>query len=411
MKNTRSSHPHSGFPVPSEAVAYGSTLSNTAHVSSWTVPDFSNAVLSEVQSLETRIRTSQDAVGMLVSTEQGFPPVVIGTATLVSPNQALVAKHCVEGWNPKKVYVFMEDPTGRQAYYPLVNGTSDSRMDAALLTFAGQPGRDFHHLQIESEAQPRGKYYLIHYAGGNQRLISTGEVVDFGDSSLHQVQSSSAQGMRHSHRLLIDAGPLASGGAVVNDQGKAIGINIERTSTDKFGKAARNVLLFAETGLASRVGRGRAAEFQPFQPNQAKQRPRGMAREMILAPSFQYFLEQNALENREGKKAPEPSHSLPQGARDAARDMRANGPRGYQEFGNNEGKLPKLGHGERYVEAPVNIGTANGAGQYRLVGKVDNKDKVVGTYYSETHYGTGADAGKGPNFWAIGATHGKTHNR
>jgi hypothetical protein len=88
--------------------------------------------------------------------------------------------------------------------------------------------------------------------------------------------------------------------------------------------------------------------------------------------------------------------------KEVARDMVVN-PNAYQVFGNAEGKLPKAKtkNGEYYIEAHVPFGQASGMGQFRVV-CLCREDKaktvLVKKYYSKTHYGTGEDAGKKPDF-------------
>ena len=88
---------------------------------------------------------------------------------------------------------------------------------------------------------------------------------------------------------------------------------------------------------------------------------------------------------------------VPAEAKEVARDMAFN-PTGYAQFANNEKILPKTKHADYYIEAVVPMGTsATPTGQYRVVCLVSG-DKVVKKYWSATHYGTGADAGKKPDF-------------
>ncbi|MGB8686995.1 MAG: hypothetical protein WCD53_06615 [Microcoleus sp.] len=86
--------------------------------------------------------------------------------------------------------------------------------------------------------------------------------------------------------------------------------------------------------------------------------------------------------------------------RELARDMAFN-PNAYGPFNNSEKKLPPATSSQYYIEGTVPIGTALGTGQYRVVCLVDTVSgipKVIRKYWSRTHYGTGADAGKGPAF-------------
>jgi guanyl-specific ribonuclease Sa len=88
---------------------------------------------------------------------------------------------------------------------------------------------------------------------------------------------------------------------------------------------------------------------------------------------------------------------VPASARELARDMAAF-PARYREFGNNERILPRCRVGQRYIEGVVQLGHAEGQGQYRVVCLVDDDDHVLAKYWSATHYGTGADAGRRPDF-------------
>ncbi len=88
--------------------------------------------------------------------------------------------------------------------------------------------------------------------------------------------------------------------------------------------------------------------------------------------------------------------------KEVARDMVAN-PAAFGVFGNAEGKLPKAKekNGEFYIEGVVDFGTKVGTGQYRVVSlcrRDQAKVVLVKKYYSKTHYGTGSDAGKQPDF-------------
>ena len=89
---------------------------------------------------------------------------------------------------------------------------------------------------------------------------------------------------------------------------------------------------------------------------------------------------------------------VPAPAKEVARDMAFN-PTAYGAFGNAEGILPKAKHGDYYIEAVVPMGaSATPTGQYRVVCLVSFQNKVLKKYWSATHYGTGADAGKKPAF-------------
>lgn len=61
-------------------------------------------------------------------------------------------------------------------------------------------------------------------------------------------------------------------------------------------------------------------------------------------------------------------------------------------------RLPNAPKGGYYIEGTVEMGRAEGRGQYRVVCLVDLKDKVQKKYYSADHYGTGSDAGKKPTW-------------
>ena len=85
--------------------------------------------------------------------------------------------------------------------------------------------------------------------------------------------------------------------------------------------------------------------------------------------------------------------------KEVGREM-ANNPTGYREYNNNTSpRLPKPPEKSwYYIEGRVDMGQAQGGGQYRVVCLVDNKDKVRKKYYTPTHYGTGTDAGNGPDW-------------
>ena len=85
-------------------------------------------------------------------------------------------------------------------------------------------------------------------------------------------------------------------------------------------------------------------------------------------------------------------------AKELGRKMTAN-PGNYDEYGNRTSpRLPKPPKGGYYIEGTVEMGRAEGRGQYRVVCLVDNKDKVSKKYYTPDHYGTGSDAGKKPTW-------------
>ncbi len=88
---------------------------------------------------------------------------------------------------------------------------------------------------------------------------------------------------------------------------------------------------------------------------------------------------------------------VPKEARELARDMAYN-PGAFAPFSNAEGILPKPQRGGSFIEGVVNIGQAQGTGQYRVVCELDAKNKVTRKYWSSTHYGTGIDAGNKPAF-------------
>lgn len=90
--------------------------------------------------------------------------------------------------------------------------------------------------------------------------------------------------------------------------------------------------------------------------------------------------------------------SVPEEAREVARQMAAN-PDNYNEFHNRHPRiLPKILDTEHYIEADVEMGHAEGRGQYRVVCLVDGHNHVRKKYWSATHYGTGEDASRLPAF-------------
>jgi guanyl-specific ribonuclease Sa len=86
--------------------------------------------------------------------------------------------------------------------------------------------------------------------------------------------------------------------------------------------------------------------------------------------------------------------------RELGRQMAYN-PEAYRTFTNTEKKLPKADKNQYYIEGLVDVGIREGGGQYRvvcLVGQDHGKLRVLKKYWTRTHYGTGTDAGKEPDF-------------
>ena len=95
-----------------------------------------------------------------------------------------------------------------------------------------------------------------------------------------------------------------------------------------------------------------------------------------------------------------PKQKVGEEQRELGRQM-AYDPGAYQEFANIEKKLPKANKNQYYIEGLVDVGIREGRGQYRvvcLVGQDHGKLRVLKKYWTRTHYGTGSDAGKEPDF-------------
>jgi hypothetical protein len=120
-----------------------------------------------------------------------------------------------------------------------------------------------------------------------------------------------------------------------------------------------------------------------------------------LEAYFEGDIEGAELEARPGRPG-RPGHSNNVGEewRELGRAMAAK-PDAYQQFGNTERKLKKVKSPRYYIEGTVNVGTATGTGQYRvvcLVDRVNGKLRVTNKFWSRSHYGTGSDAKKQPSF-------------
>ena len=70
-------------------------------------------------------------------------------------------------------------------------------------------------------------------------------------------------------------------------------------------------------------------------------------------------------------------------------------PGSFRAFGNDH-QMPQKGGS--FIEGTVELGQAQGTGQYRVVCELDTDGKVVRKYWSASHYGTGSDASKKPAF-------------
>lgn len=90
--------------------------------------------------------------------------------------------------------------------------------------------------------------------------------------------------------------------------------------------------------------------------------------------------------------------------KELARQMARN-PNQYRVYLNKQApRLPVIAkkhkNSWRYIEGTVEMGQAQGRGQYRVVCLVDRTDearpKVMKKYYTPNHYGTGSDARKKP---------------
>ena len=88
---------------------------------------------------------------------------------------------------------------------PVLTVTQHPSLDVALLFTPKQAGVK-RGIRRCAEEQPAGQYFLAHHAGGLPLQISTGEIPDY-----------SGVGFVLEHHLLADAGPLASGAGVFND--------------------------------------------------------------------------------------------------------------------------------------------------------------------------------------------------
>ncbi|MBP6103536.1 MAG: trypsin-like peptidase domain-containing protein [Gammaproteobacteria bacterium] len=158
---------------------------------------------------------------------------MLGTAVLISPNKAVIARHCFKTDRDKPLRLLM----GPGSFFKISEIEHDpDGLDVSIVTLEGMPGNQYGYTTIALEEQPKGRHFMIHYAGGGVKQISTG---DFLDSNYWHEQ----------HSLFINGGPIASGAGIYNITGKLIGINVYRTG--QYLEESRQILLLAYSSLFS----------------------------------------------------------------------------------------------------------------------------------------------------------------
>lgn len=223
-------HRSSGFPTGGSAPLAHNLTTDKSYLNLAQIPDnIQNIPLSNIKDQNLFNYFSRIAPCIVPLCEKiNGEAHIIGTAVLIAPKIAIVAKHCISNRNGRlQLYV-------DQTFIDLDFVNFDPCLDIALVSLKGQSNFNGVFPKPYFESQPRGAAFMLHYASGKLLQISTG---NFEDSNYSMIQ----------HRIFITGGPAASGAGIFDANGRLIGINLSRGN--EHGAQYRNIALLSQSDL------------------------------------------------------------------------------------------------------------------------------------------------------------------
>ncbi len=209
-----------------------------APISQLELSEFSNVPINKIAHYKTAefVKSIANYTFVLlarVDYSQNYIPV--GTAVLISKNEAIVARHCIEDRprNTIKLGVFSEKQNSIGFVDILSRHNDPDGLDISVVTLSYNLGEEYGFAQIELDEQPVGRFVMVHYANGVKQASSG----DFATSDQ----------FLNDHNLFLNAGTGASGAGIFNHRGKLVGVNVYRT--DEYHRISRKPVLLAHSKL------------------------------------------------------------------------------------------------------------------------------------------------------------------
>ncbi len=175
-----------------------------------------------------RTAIAADAVSVVRISGQGCGGIVEGSGFVVDDNVVATNAHVIAGID----HVVVQDPNGSHTAVPL---WFDPNLDFALLRVSDLAGKP---LTFDTTSQQRGTAgAVLGYPGGGSFTAKSAAVLDTFTATGRNIYGT-GQTERDVYELQADIIPGNSGGPVINDRGKVLGVVFaESTTYDKIGYA------------------------------------------------------------------------------------------------------------------------------------------------------------------------------
>jgi len=230
-----------GYPLPPPIPRpYNLASSQHTYISQLELPLFSNEPVQHItaRNILNYINIPSMYTALLCNVRQDGIKA-IGSAVIISQDTALIARHCVndiQGYIRLRLY-FNND---MRDFVDIASIEHDPYgLDLSKIMLKQRINSSVNFIDIAFEEQPSGRYFMIHYAGGNIKQFSTGDFIGSPTWSYAP------------YDIFIAGGPLASGAGIFNIKGQLIGINVYRSN--EYGQQSRKVVLLSQSGLFSHI--------------------------------------------------------------------------------------------------------------------------------------------------------------